>query len=140
LESEAEGTLDQQIEVLTTLTTALLGELELLHLAVAATRIDSNGESEPPTDARQADFRIDFYNEVERYEIALIKRALKHASGNQRRAAELLALNSTTLNAKIKHYGINTGQLNAQYFSRLEAARRPARAHRVLSANNQAKA
>ena len=51
---------------------------------------------------------IDFYREVERYEIQLIKRALNQCRGNQAQAARLLHLKSTTLNAKMKHYGLNS--------------------------------
>lgn len=50
---------------------------------------------------------IDFYDEVERYEIELINSALRQCDGNQARAAKLLHLKSTTLNAKMKHYGLN---------------------------------
>jgi len=50
---------------------------------------------------------IDFYDEVERYEIELISTALNQCDGNQTRAAKLLHLKSTTLNAKMKHYGLN---------------------------------
>ena len=50
---------------------------------------------------------IDFYDEVERYEIDLIKRALNQCNGNQTKAAKLLHLKSTTLHAKMKHYGLN---------------------------------
>jgi len=49
---------------------------------------------------------IDFYDEVQRYEIELIKRALKACNGNQTRAAKLLHLKSTTLSTKMKHYGL----------------------------------
>jgi DNA-binding protein Fis len=49
---------------------------------------------------------IDFYNEVQRFETALIKLALEEASGNQARAARLLGLRATTLNSKIKLYDI----------------------------------
>jgi DNA-binding protein Fis len=49
---------------------------------------------------------IDFYGEVERFEMALIKLALDQTSGNQARAAELLGLRATTLNSKIKLYSI----------------------------------
>jgi len=49
---------------------------------------------------------IDFYGEVERYEIELIRTALNQCGGNQTRAAKLLHLKSTTLNAKMKHYGL----------------------------------
>lgn len=50
---------------------------------------------------------LDFYDEVTRFEIDLIKRALLLTSGHQARAARLLKLRATTLNSKIKHYGIN---------------------------------
>jgi DNA-binding NtrC family response regulator len=50
---------------------------------------------------------IDFYDEVERYEIELIRSALNHCGGNQAQAAKLLNLKSTTLHAKMKHYGLN---------------------------------
>ena len=50
---------------------------------------------------------IDFYDEVERYEIELIRTALNQCGGSQTQAAKLLHLKSTTLNAKMKHYGLN---------------------------------
>lgn len=50
---------------------------------------------------------IDFYDEVQRYEIELIRNALNQCGGNQTQAAKLLHLKSTTLNAKMKHYGLN---------------------------------
>jgi transcriptional regulator with GAF, ATPase, and Fis domain len=49
---------------------------------------------------------FDFYNEVRRFEIQLIKKALRKAGGSQIKAARLLNLNATTLNAKIKGYQI----------------------------------
>lgn len=54
---------------------------------------------------------IDFYAEVERYEIALIMRALAQSHGIQRRAARLLRMKTTTLNTKIKRYGIDVTTL-----------------------------
>lgn len=50
---------------------------------------------------------ISFYEEVKRFEIELIRTALRVTSGSQKRAAELLRLNATTLNSKIKSYNIN---------------------------------
>ena len=47
---------------------------------------------------------IEFYEEVKRFEIALIKAALKKSDGHQLRAAQLLNLNPSTLNSKIKQY------------------------------------
>lgn len=49
-----------------------------------------------------------FYEEVRRFEIALIKRALRQTQGNQTRAARLLELNQPTLHGKIKQYGIHS--------------------------------
>src|SRR5215210_7192457 len=50
---------------------------------------------------------FDFYDEVSRFEIELIKRALLQTGGHQMRAAKLLNLKVTTLNSKIKHYQIS---------------------------------
>jgi DNA-binding NtrC family response regulator len=49
---------------------------------------------------------VDFYAEVSRFEIDLIKCALLQTAGHQRQAARLLNLKVTTLNSKIKHYNI----------------------------------
>jgi len=49
---------------------------------------------------------LDFYSEVSRFEIDLIKRALLQTGGHQGRAARLLNLKVTTLNSKLKHYNI----------------------------------
>ena len=59
-------------------------------------------------DPRPLDVRhgIDFYDEVRRFEIDLIRRALDQTGGHQSRAARLLGMNATTLNSKIKTYNI----------------------------------
>ncbi len=49
---------------------------------------------------------ITFYDEVKKFEIDLIHRALEQTAGHQSRAARLLGLNATTLNSKIKSYNI----------------------------------
>ncbi|HEV3468996.1 MAG TPA: sigma 54-interacting transcriptional regulator, partial [Pyrinomonadaceae bacterium] len=49
---------------------------------------------------------INFYDEVRRFEIDLIRRALDQTGGHQSRAARLLGMNATTLNSKIKTYNI----------------------------------
>ena len=49
---------------------------------------------------------ISFYDEVSRFEIDLIRRALEFTGGHQSRAAKLLGMNNTTLNSKIKAYNI----------------------------------
>jgi DNA-binding NtrC family response regulator len=48
--------------------------------------------------------------EVQRYEIELIKQALHRTRGNQRRAARLLGVKVTTLNCKIKRFGISLSE------------------------------
>jgi DNA-binding NtrC family response regulator len=49
---------------------------------------------------------INFYDEVRRFEVDLIRRALEQTGGHQSRAARLLGMNATTLNSKIKTYNI----------------------------------
>ena len=51
---------------------------------------------------------INFYDEVRRFEIHLIERALWHSGGSQVRAASLLGLKTTTFNSKLKVYNINS--------------------------------
>jgi DNA-binding NtrC family response regulator len=92
--------LEHRVQQLTLLARALASEIETLQLELAT---DRNRD-------KQIDFDndgIDFYNEIERYEIELIKSALSHCGGNQTQAARLLRMKSTTLNAKMKHYGLN---------------------------------
>jgi len=62
----------------------------------------------PAPDVRNG---IDFYEEVKRFEVDLIQRALSFTRGNQVRAARLLKMKVTTLNSKIKHYDININVL-----------------------------
>jgi DNA-binding NtrC family response regulator len=49
---------------------------------------------------------VNFADEVRRFETDLIRWALMHSGGHQRRAARILNMKVTTLNAKIKRYGI----------------------------------
>lgn len=49
---------------------------------------------------------VNFYDEVKRFEIDLIRRALDQTGGHQSRASRLLGLNATTLNSKIKTYNL----------------------------------
>jgi len=58
------------------------------------------------TDVPPVDLGINFYAEIRRYEVTLIKRALRHAGVSQTKAAALLKLNKTTFHSKIKHYAI----------------------------------
>ncbi len=58
---------------------------------------------------------LDFYDEVSRFEVDLIKRALLQTAGHQGRAAKLLNLKVTTLNSKIKHYNISLAGFSNGY-------------------------
>lgn len=69
-------------------------------------KVESIGETHAP----DIENGIDFYDEVSRFEIDLIKRALIQTGGHQRRAARLLNLKVTTLNSKIKHYNLSTSE------------------------------
>lgn len=51
--------------------------------------------------------KINLIEEVQRFEKELIRCALVRTGGKQRQAARLLNVKVTTLNAKIKRYGIN---------------------------------
>jgi DNA-binding protein Fis len=101
--------LKHRIETLAALVSALVAEVDRLRAELSPPqKYLRNHNSE--ADFRQAsinDEGIDFYREIELYEIELIKRALQRVRGCQRRAAELLGLNPTTLNAKIKHFATN---------------------------------
>jgi DNA-binding NtrC family response regulator len=79
---------------------ALIEEAELLE--------HENGMAEASATAENLNLksRVDFFEEVRRFEVRLISRALEVTGGNQARAAKLLGLGTTTLNYKIKAYEI----------------------------------
>jgi DNA-binding NtrC family response regulator len=52
---------------------------------------------------------VNFYEEVTKFEIELVKQALICTNGNQRAAARLLGLKTTTLNSKVKTYNLDLG-------------------------------
>lgn len=98
--AETESDIERRIEHLAALAKALKTEVETLQAQLSSDR----GQS------KQIEFDkggIDFYGEVERYEIELIRGALRQCNGNQARAAKLLRMKSTTLNSKMKHYGLS---------------------------------
>ena len=76
-----------------------LKEIALLLLR----ELESLGEAQPMDGKRS----INLQEEVRRFEIDLIERALRRTGGNQVRAARLLGMKVTTLNSKIIRYGIN---------------------------------
>jgi len=65
------------------------------------TEVDSLGSGKP-----HADRSLKLHDEVQRFEIDLIRIALDRTNGSQTRAARLLGVKLTTLNTKIKRYKI----------------------------------
>jgi transcriptional regulator with GAF, ATPase, and Fis domain len=86
--------------------TALL-ELKIKTLYTALhdlqTEIEAIGKAKEDIE----DDGTDFYEEVRRFEIYLIERALVQAKGIQKEAAKILKLRTSTLNQKIKLYNIS---------------------------------
>ena len=70
--------------------------------------VDSLTSNQP-----EPDRKLGLQEEVQRYEIELIRNALQRTRGNQRRAAKLLDVKVTTLNCKIKRYGIDVSATEA---------------------------
>ena len=58
------------------------------------------------TNAGNGNHKLKLHEEVRKCETELIRSALVRTAGNQSRAARLLGVKHTTLNAKIKRYGI----------------------------------
>lgn len=85
---------DEKLDFLREVTVALLDEVKTL------------GQ----TKTVEIENGINFDEEIKTFEIQLIERALEQTGGNQRRAAKLLNLKHTTLNAKIKRYQIHLGR------------------------------
>lgn len=76
-----------------------LGEL-------AASLLKGVEELEQSLTRRGAGPAAGLQEEVQRFEAEIIRDALKKTGGHQRRAARLLGVKVSTLNAKIKRYGI----------------------------------
>jgi PAS domain S-box-containing protein len=87
------------------------GRLELLReISVAlSAAVELLAESRPEPSGPEFDVGrgIDFYEEVSRFESNLIRRALEQTGGNQKRAADLLGIKKTTINAMIRRYRID---------------------------------
>lgn len=93
----------QRLEKIKEMASAMLEQAESLDHEQALAEISATAHAFDPESG------IDFFEEVRRFETQLITRALKHAGGNQARAARLLSLGATTLNYKIKTYGLLQG-------------------------------
>ena len=88
----------ERLEKIKDMASTLLQEAESLHhenaLAEASAEVDNlNPRS-----------KVNFFDEVRRFEMRLIGRALELTGGNQARAARMLGLGTTTLNYKVKSY------------------------------------
>lgn len=84
-----EATLDNRLDTLREVALGLLDAVDSLRSAQS-----SRGH------------RLKLHDEVQRFETDLIRIALEKSGGNQVRAARLLGVKPTTLNAKIKRYRI----------------------------------
>ena len=93
--SQSSAVVENRLEALKVLSNSILHEVEALKQV-----------KKPDLPAK-----IDLATEVQRYEEDLIRCALLRTGGNQRRAARLLSVKVTTLNMKIKRYGISPSGL-----------------------------
>ncbi len=88
------GPILNQIEALRSLAALLLREVDSLKAGFAV---------DTPIVSKAG---VNLSEEIERIEINMIRQALIVARGHQRDAATILGTKATTLNAKIKRYGI----------------------------------
>ncbi len=86
-----EASLDNRIETLREIALTLLEKLNSLQSARPG----------------RSDGSVKLSDEVQRFEVDLIRSALDRTGGNQVRAARLLGVKPTTLNAKLKRYKIS---------------------------------
>jgi DNA-binding NtrC family response regulator len=87
----AEAALDYRLKALKEVARALLRELDSLTTSQSQEKNES----------------VRLYDEVQRFESALIRHALGRTGGSQTRAAKMLGVKLTTLNTKIKRYKIS---------------------------------
>lgn len=92
--SQSTASYSNKLEAIKILTRALFRELEFL----------DEGS------AQQVTGDISLYDEVHRFEAELIRSALISTGGRQRRAARLLKMSISTLNAKIKRYKLDSDE------------------------------
>lgn len=99
---QSASAMNNRLEALKVLSQSLMREVEALK---------NNTKSEKDVIEEVRDGKIDLEKEVQKYEVELIRCALVRTGGRQRRAAKLLNVKISTLNAKIKRYGIATSGL-----------------------------
>ena len=99
---QSSSAMNNRLEALKVLSQSLMREVEALK---------NNTKSEREVIEEVRDGKIDLEKEVQKFEVELIRCALVRTGGRQRRAAKLLNVKISTLNAKIKRYGIATSGL-----------------------------
>lgn len=103
---QSSSSINNQLEALSVLSKSLLREVESLK---------DNTKTKGETMEELSDGKIDLDMEVQKYEAELIRCALVRTGGRQRRAARLLNVKISTLNSKIKRYGIPTNGVGLVY-------------------------
>ena len=101
--------------------------VEIVGSMVAEGRMQSVLRELPQETAETLEGRVEFYEEVKRFEAGLIRRALARTGGNQKAAAALLGVNHTTLHTMTKRYGIAPSEFKPAPFPRLIPNPRPRR-------------
>lgn len=96
--AQSSAAMENRLEALRVLSTSILREVEALK--------KSRNSALPQ--------KINLADEVQRFEKDLIRCALLRTGGRQRQAARLLNVKVTTLNAKIKRYGISMNDLSPE--------------------------
>lgn len=98
---QSEGTSSPKLKLMKELSLAFSAAVEFLEQARDA----------EPSGELDLSHGTDFYDEVRRFEVNLIRRALRQTFGNQKQAAKLLGIKQTTFHAMIKRYQIDTHEL-----------------------------
>ena len=91
---------NNQIESIKSITNLLLRKIEALEKELPEVVIDSSGKGS------------NLYEVISTFEKKLIRDALRATNWSQKRAAQVLGIKATTLNAKIKRYEINPKSLS----------------------------
>ena len=94
-----------RIEALKALAKLLLHEVEML------------GEISPSSGSQTNETEINLTEKIQRYEADLICGALFAVNGKQRKAAKMLGMKNSTLNAKIKRYEIDLFSMSGKFSS-----------------------
>lgn len=95
-----------EVRLVDSLNRTQLFDSKICHLKVLALSLLREIAAAENTSECEGSNTIDLQAEVRRFEMELIRSALIHTGGRQRQAARLLGTKVTTLNTKIKRYGI----------------------------------